>query len=341
MLPAPRARRSRKDYCIACCVAAMLCFAALIQPKTSGADDWPAVFPLPCCCLSDDSSGCEQKQDEPKCSYGPCDCQPRKTLLQWSYGTSFSGGAPSMDEPLESDRPGFTVSTVTVGRGVVQLETGYLYTLDNAGNIHETQHEFPDTLWRIGMFADWFEWRIEYNYTIINDTIDRGGLPPLHVHQSGSEDLLLGCKIALTPQEGILPSMCLVPAMSVPTGAPSITSHEVLPSLIWDYEWKLNEKLSLNGLTAIGRDTEGPGTVFTHMDQALLLQLDLTKDLSSYVEWFVIASSGATIVRTQHYSDGGFAYHLTNNIQFDIEAGVGLNAAASNFFAGSGAVIRF
>src|SRR3954463_13248314 len=61
-------------------------------------------------CLSgscfDSQSDCEskdKKEEEPKLNYGPCDCQPRKTLLQWSYGTSFSGGPPSMDEPLESD----------------------------------------------------------------------------------------------------------------------------------------------------------------------------------------------------------------------------------------------
>ncbi len=337
----PRRKTQRAIAGAALFLAAGAAFLFLLQASPSRADD--AVCPLFSClsgtCFSNDSS--EEKPEEPKCSYGPCDCQPRKTLLQWSYGTSFSGGPASMDEPLQADRPGFTVSTVTVGRGVVQLESGYTYTLDNAGNIHQSEHEFPDTLWRIGMFAEWFEWRIEYNYEILNTTIDRPFQPSLHQHLSGSEDLILGCKIALTPQEGILPEMCLLPEMSVPSGAPGITSGLTLPELIWGYSWKLNEKLSLTGLTSIGKNTDDLGFAFTEVDQALSLQIQFTKKLQGYVEWYVLAPSGRTTERTQHYSDGGFAYLVTNNIQLDIECGVGLNAAANNFFAGTGFVIRF
>ncbi len=332
---------ARLHTCASLLVAVAAWFLLGAQAARSRADD--SACPLFSClsgtCFSNDSG--EDKPEEPKCSYGPCDCQPRKTLLQWSYGTSFSGGAPSMDEPLEADRPGFTVSTVTVGRGVVQLETGYTFTLDNAGNVHQIEHAFPDTLWRIGMFADWFEWRIEYNYEILNTTIDRAGLPPIHQHLSGSEDLNLGCKIALTPQEGILPEMCLVPQMSVPSGAPGITSGLTLPELIWGYTWKLNEKVSITGLTSIGKDTDDLGFAFTEVDQAFSLNIDFTKKLQGYIEWYVLAPSGRTTEQTQHYSDGGFAYHVTNNFQLDIECGVGLNAAADNFFAGTGAVVRF
>src|SRR5262245_53064759 len=56
-------------------------------------------------------------QEDESVSYGPCPCVPRKTLFQWSYGTSFSGG-PNLDEPLVTDRPDFTEASVTVGRGV-------------------------------------------------------------------------------------------------------------------------------------------------------------------------------------------------------------------------------
>ncbi|HZZ27632.1 MAG TPA: transporter [Pirellulales bacterium] len=306
--------------------------------------DCPIVSCLTGSCF-DANSGAnqsdEQKEDEPKTSYGPCDCQPRKTLLQWSYGTTFSGGPPGMDEPLEADRPGFTISPVTVGKGVVQLETGYTFTLDNAGGIHQVEHDFPDTLWRIGMFADWFEWRIEYNYSIIDNTINNPPIPPIHQHFSGSQDLLLGCKLCLTPQEGILPEMGFLPQMSVPSGAPNITAGQVLPGLLWGYQWQVNKIISITGLTAITRAVDDVGTIFTEFDQALSVQYQLTPKLQGYTEWYVIAPNGRTTERTQHYADGGFAYHVTNNLQLDAECGVGLNAAANNFFAGSGAVVRF
>ena len=68
--------------------------------------------------------GCVGAQDDIGFRYGNAPSEPRMTLLQWSYGTSFSGGAPGMDEPLVGDRPDFTESSVTVGRGVAQLEFG-------------------------------------------------------------------------------------------------------------------------------------------------------------------------------------------------------------------------
>ncbi len=191
------------------------------------------------------------------------------------------------------------------------------------------------------MFADWFEWRIEYNYSIIQNTISNTPLPPIQQRLRGSDDLLLGCKICLTPQEGILPEMGLLPQMSVPSGSPDITAGQVLPGLLWGYQWQVNKVISITGLTAIKRDTDDDGIVYTEFDQALSVQFELTKKLQGYTEWYVISPTGRTIARTQQNADGGFAYHVTNNFQLDIEAGVGLNAAADNFFAGTGAVVRF
>lgn len=49
----------------------------------------------------------------------------------------------------------------------------------------------------------------------------------------------------------------------------------------------------------------------------------------------------ADTARPEHYFDGGFTYLLRNNMQFDVRAGVGANAAAVDFFAGSGLCVRF
>jgi hypothetical protein len=220
---------------------------------------------------------------------------------------------------------------------VVQLETGYTYTLDNESGTQFTQHSFPQTQWRIGMFAEWFEFRILYNYEIDNFTFPNGN----HQRLQGSDDLELGMKICLTPQEGILPAMGIVPSMSVPSGARGITEGEVMPGLVWAYSWDLNEKLSLEMSTGIERQRDDVGDIYTQFFQAISLSYKITKKLGDYVEWAVFAPSGNTVDRTQHYADGGFTYYVTNNIQLDIEAGVGLNEAANNFFAGSGASLRY
>lgn len=49
----------------------------------------------------------------------------------------------------------------------------------------------------------------------------------------------------------------------------------------------------------------------------------------------------ADTVETQHYTDGGFTYKLTDDIQWDIRAGLGRNDAAADYFVGTGLSVRF
>ena len=63
---------------------------------------------------SNSANGEGQHDDDEHHNYGPPADEPRKTLFQWSYGTSFSGG-PELGKPLVADRPDFTQSPVTVG----------------------------------------------------------------------------------------------------------------------------------------------------------------------------------------------------------------------------------
>jgi hypothetical protein len=298
-----------------------------------------------CSCLTgtcfDENCKCKEKEEEEeeeKCTYGPCYCQPRKTLMQWSYGTTFSGGPAPMDEPLQSDRPDFTEASTTVGRGVVQVEMGYTFTLDRSGGTNVVQHSYPEMLWRIGMFAEWFEFRIQYNYGA-NDMAVLG--VPVRPGQQGSEDLYLGAKIMLTPQEAILPEMAIMPQMTVPSGSPSLTAGEVMPGLNWLYGWDINDFLSLGGSTQVNRAIDDLGIFYTEFAQSLTVGYSLTEKLGAYTEWFCFIPNGRTVAPIQHYADGGFTYHVTNNFQLDIRAGVGLNEAADDMFAGAGTVLRF
>lgn len=52
------------------------------------------------------------------------------TLFRWLVSPEASGG-PVVDEPLVTDRPDFTEASVTVGRGVLQIESGYTFVQDD------------------------------------------------------------------------------------------------------------------------------------------------------------------------------------------------------------------
>src|SRR5262245_28360471 len=52
---------------------------------------------------------------------------PPKTLFKWEIGPEVAEKPPK-PEKIQTDRPDFTEASTTVGRGHVQLETGYVYT---------------------------------------------------------------------------------------------------------------------------------------------------------------------------------------------------------------------
>jgi hypothetical protein len=262
-------------------------------------------------------------------------CRSRGTLFQWSYGTSHSGG-PNLDEPLVTDRPDFTEASVTVGRGVAQIEFGYTYAFnDDAGGSVKFQ-SFGEPLLRYGVLADWLEFRIAL--FPVNERITVGGLS----HSTGgTEDLYTGFKIALTPQEGILPEMALIPQMIIPTGSGAFTSSSWEPGLNWIYGWELNDFISTAGSTQGNRRIDDTGNSYLKMAQSWTVAYSLTNKLGAYTEWFAFFPSGADTARTEHYGNGGFTYLITDDMQFDIRAGIGLNDEAVDYFFGTGLSIRF
>ena len=256
----------------------------------------------------------------------------RPTLMQWSYGTSFSGG-PDRSKPIVTDRPDFTEASSTVGRRVLQIESGYTYSL-NKDNISTTiGHSYPESLFRFGFLADWLELRFAGNFA--HQTIDSN-------RDSGMEDIYLGVKLGLTPQEGVLPEMAIVPQMLVPTGAKEFSSGESLPGLNWLYGWDLTENISTAGSTQFNRRIDGQtDEAYTEWAQSWTFGFSLTEKLGAYTESFALFPSSADTIKPQYYFDSGFTYQFTNDIQWDIRGGVGLNDAADDYFVGSGLSLRF
>lgn len=255
------------------------------------------------------------------------------TLFRWS--ADGEPGGPNLDEPIVTDRPDFTEASVTVGRGVAQLETGltYFYTNDSGESVR-TQ-SFGEPLFRYGVFADWFEIRVAL-FPLSERTVALGDSDST----SGLADLYTGVKFALTPQEGFLPEMALVPQMNIPAGSNAFSSDKVEPGVNWLYGWDINDWLATGGSTQGNRRIDDNGDSYLEMAQSWTVNYSLSDDLGAYTEWFAIIPSGADTARTEHYFDGGFTYLITDDVQFDVRAGVGLNDAADDYFVGTGLSIR-
>lgn len=261
-------------------------------------------------------------------------CETRKTLFDWCGGAGAAKGEEGEeDDAIATDRPDFTENTALVGRGVAQVEFGYTYTFDNDGVTQSTSNSDPEALIRVGVLADWLELRLAQNY--VDNEI--GG-----IRTSGAEDLYLGMKIALTEQQGALPAMTLLPQMTVPTGGSQVTADEVLPGLNWLYSWDLSDKVELAASTQFnGSIDEGSGDTYTEWAQSASLGFALSEKWGLFTETFGLFPHQAETQLPEYYFDTGLTYLISNDIQWDIRIGVGLNDAADDYFAGTGLSIRF
>ena len=115
-----------------------------------------------------------------------------KTLAQWR--NHVESDAPEDPNPrIITDRPHLAEATTTVGLGRIQVETGYAYSRDQEAGTTVRTHSVPEPLIRLGVFREWFELRLGYNY-LMEDTQTTGARTTM----TGSDDIYLGAKIALT-----------------------------------------------------------------------------------------------------------------------------------------------
>ena len=257
--------------------------------------------------------------------------QPRK-LLTWFDDAGEAGEENLYGDRIITDRPHLAEAASTVGLGRVQVENGYTFYLDGSGGTTVQTHSFPETLLRVGLFQEWFEFRVQYNY-LDEQITGPGGSGSLQ----GSDDLYLGAKVALTDQSGILPEVTIFPQMRVPTGSPDISSDEVLPGMNFVYAWRVTERFEIEGNTNVNR-RRSPGLdhYYTEYLQTFNFEYDLAERIMLFNEFVIFAPSGGIGVPTQAYSHGGLHYFLLPNLQIDVHAAVGLNAAADDMFGGAG-----
>lgn len=257
------------------------------------------------------------------------------TLFRWS-NQSDDGEAEEGPGEIVTDRPDFTEASSTVGASRFQIEAGYTFFRDRSEGETFRAHSIPETLLRIGLFADWFEFRIAQTY--LNERVGTEEGP---LFARGLPDLYLGAKIGLTEQSGVLPEMAIMPQMLVPTGDNEFNNKQVLAGVNWLYGWDVTDCISLGGSTQGNRDYDGVD-YFMVFAQSATVNYVLTEQLGMFTEWFAFFPQGAiqSGISPEHYFDAGFTYKLTINLQLDIRAGVGLNESADDFFTGAGFAYR-
>jgi hypothetical protein len=236
---------------------------------------------------------------------------------------------------MATDRPDYTEASSTVGRGRFQLESGYTFLNDRNGGSRMLLHSYPETLLRVGLFADWFEFRVAQTFFSSHTQ----GEPS----RVGASDLYLGSKLALTEQAGLFPETAVILQGTVPTGAEAFTFSRVLYGINYLFGWDVIPDAITLGGSFQANNAGDAGRSYTLLSQSLTMGYKLSKNLNSYTEWYALYPSRATYAESgaKHFFNGGFQYFVTDNLAFDIRAGLQLNRHVDVFFGGIGMAMRY
>lgn len=263
--------------------------------------------------------------------------QSPETLFSWAIGDP-DWESPGIErDRLVTDRPHISEATSVVGRGRVQLETGYSFFRNEAGGVRTDTHSFPEPLLRIGMLAEWFELRLGYNYLV---ETTRGPLGE-RMRASGSDDMLLAAKVALVKQRGVLPDITIFPQFRLPTGSEAFSADRILPGVNIAYAWVINEFVELECNTVFNKKRDDTGHIYTELLQTANVEYDLGEKWMGFTEYLAFVPSSAVSANFEHYFHYGLHYFVTPDVQIDIHSAVGLNQSADNLaFTGIGFSIR-
>ncbi|MDF1876078.1 transporter [Sulfurimonas sp. SAG-AH-194-I05] len=231
----------------------------------------------------------------------------------------FTGTVASLADTIVPDRPGFSTGTYTVQPKNLNIELGYNYTKNN-----ET---LPLVVLRTGL-SNKLELDIMYDGFNINHNDQK--------QLTWSADFIVGIKYRLYESE--LYNLTFMGLTSLPVGDNrNISSKNITPliGLLWDYT--LYEDISLFG--TLQGSTYYDNERIYDFQPAIGVSLAHTDKFGTYLEYYSIIHSSNN-QDTQQVIGGGFTYLLSDDIQLDINTGLGLNSISDNSI-GFGIAMQF
>jgi hypothetical protein len=233
-------------------------------------------------------------------------------------------------EPLVTDRPDFTESAETVARGRFQIEGGATFT----DREEEGEQSFGEVLIRVGV-ARRFELRLGLDSWVRLDPVGPGS------EVEGFADPALAAKAVLRAdgdERRATPQLALLFGATLPIGSSELREPHAQPFAVLAASWDLSETISLGANLGGGLVSAG-GEQYGELAASVAAGFGLSEKLGAFVELFGFLPEDDGGPSTS-YLDAGFTWLLSNDLQLDVRAGVGLDGDADDLFAGVGLAWR-
>jgi hypothetical protein len=247
-------------------------------------------------------------------------------------------GAQEPPPPLITDRPDQTESTAVVQRGVFQLETGMVWTQLEGPRPQTREKTIPGTLLRIGV-VEHVEARIGFGgwhrMTVTNSSASDRVV-------SGAGDIDVGFKYQAAAGEGRAPSIAVLGSVTLPTGDEEFGAAAAEGAVRLALAHELSERIGLGYNIVVEHSSartddddidRGVGIGYT-----VSVGIGLGERTGAFIESF--GGWPAFDGSAEHSLDGGLTWQVTPTFQLDVAGGVGISAAAPDWFFGLGASLR-
>ncbi len=241
------------------------------------------------------------------------------------------GAALAQEPPIATDRPGFLFSSLTVGRGVGQVELGLpaVTLLDDT----DTRSTSLIGLLRVGV-GDTFELRLGSPF--YNEVrFEAGGRS---FSDSGHGDLEVGAKWHLLDNEGARPSFALIPSVTVPAGEDGFSAEDPIYQINTASEWTLWDGWGAGFLAGFLRGEAGGGSYLQQTYGALLGRT--VGPWSPYMEAAHVRT-GLEGAPDSSFLGGGLKYLVSDDVQIDVNFDRGLTGESPDWLFGLGLAARF
>jgi hypothetical protein len=215
-----------------------------------------------------------------------------------------------------TDRPDATESPKTVPFKMFQIETGGLYSSNKDQGVKTELLNFNNTLLRYGLL-DRFELRLAWAISEIRETFENESS---RVVGSGFAPLVLGAKVEITEEKGLLPDIGLMFHMSLPFLASEDYKPETTSvSFRFAFTHTLNEKSSISYNLGARWGDDSPEAAYIY---TLSYGYSITDKLGAYAELYGNIPEDS---RSNHFWDAGLTFLIKHNLQLDATVGSGLS----------------
>lgn len=253
------------------------------------------------------------------------------------FGLSFCTPAWT-DNGIRTDRPDFVESSSVVGKGRVQIETGYGLERNTANGLKTTLSTTP-TLLRFGMGETW-ELRLETDGRSRLKTIDHG--TGARERDSGTQDAAIGMKWHMQDSgDDWKPAVAWLVHADLATGSRAFRGDGTRPSLRMVAEWDLANDWSVGIMPGVLWDKNANGKRYAAGIAAITLGKGWTDRLGTFLE---LAGQHITSVKnggSQVTWDTGVTYLVMDDVQVDVSFSWGANRHTPDFAWGAGLSMRF